>query len=798
MILLRFFGRIFALIECMKEIYTRILLLLLFVLSCICGPGLSEGMAQSGCGIEVTWFNPQSEKLEDGILYKKVQVVVNNPNPGVGKKFYFLFDNNDRDLETLYYAYGSQTDEFWVPVTTNKITFYDFNNSTCNVVYIPDLKPNVCTFNVHADWILSQDCFHRTVTYSVDPGIIMDSVAWLVNGNTVPVHDQMSWENIPPGSYEVFFFDTAGCEASTIFSTCATKANAGEDQVVPYCLGEGDTINLFDHLSPGVDSGQFYTEFFTPLDSSDVTQLTWDITGELRYYYIIPATLEIPDTALITVNVRDCSVCEYVLVSAQRHCSDPTNVEITIGGGRPSIGDTTFLVTLPDGSSRLEEYYNPFRIEFPSYQDTLWLPVHTDTPSGVCDSTIMVGVFPDPMVRITAQEVELAGDSVGVSFSIAQGVAPYEVDVFLGNQQRSAIVQEGQAMQLSFIKNSDTAMLMAIDAMGCMGTDTLLLTPDCIRPDAVLTATSCGQENGRIIIDPASLPAGRTITWMDTNEPDLWERSGLAPGTYYYTVTYEDCMVEEDVYIDASTSVATDVLALNACLLDGDATFYVQDSGQIVQWGDEDNVLPYFSAQYPANEDHIFYIETIDGCVDTVTVRVDEPFWLNQIEYQAPNRLASLLGVDINVLTDFGWKFQDSTLCNPCGDYESESMLDAGTYTFFAEQGPGCRQDTSFIIKQDEHYFLMPNVISPGGIRNQMIQIFDPLDQMHSIMEFQVYDRFGNILFEKHDFYPDDNSSINWPNGMATELPDVIICVAKIKCKDDEEVLMAQDVLILR
>lgn len=780
----------------MKKNYTTFSFLLVFYWFLFGGIGLSALSAQAGCGINRANFNVQSEKEIDGVLHKKVQVLVKNPNPGLAGKFYYLIDYDSRNDSTKFYPYDLNSDEFWIPVNAHTITFVDFNSPGCKKEYPLNFTPNVCTFIVHQEIILSGECYKSSAIHTVDAGTTIDSVIWLRNGSSESVHDSMNWINIPPGDYKIYFFNNKGCVAESAVRTCIEKSDAGNDHELQYCIGEDDTINLYNVLDDDVSSGSFYSESYDPLDSVSVSQLSFDIEGNMIYYYIASADNELPDTSQITINVRDCSICAYDLISAQRDCSDPERIEVAIGGGSPT--DSTFMVTLPDGSTVTQKFYMSFEFDFPDFQDTARLYVHMDTPAGICDSTLIINPVPNPMVLITATEVDLPGDSVGVRVSASQRIAPYQVDVFVGSQQKTIDLEEGVMHQFDFLQSHDTAYIMARDDQGCMGLDTLVLTPDCIRPDVTHLQATCGQDNGQITIDPASLPAGRTITWMDTNESDLWERSGLAPGTYSYTVTYDDCSVEDSVAIEASAPITVDVITLNDCLIDGKATFYIQDSSQVVQWSVREQVLPYFSATCAANEDHTFYIETMDGCIDTVMVRADEPSWLNQIGYQEPKRLSALLGIDLNELSDFGWKFQDSILCHPCGDYESETKLDAGTYTFYAEQGSVCRRDTMITIDRPDHQFLMPNVITPGKSHNNLIQIFDPLNQMESIMEFQVYDRFGNVLFEKSDFYTDDDSSINWPNGMSTELPDIIVCIAKIKCKEGDEVTMAQDVLILR
>lgn len=783
----------------MRKIYTTVSFLLCFAWALLGGPELTSALAQSDCGINVTSFNVlPSEVIKEGVKYKRVQVVVNNPQPGLFKKFYFLFDDSERDTSTASYSYGLNTDEFLVPIDVEVITFFDFNNDACKVVFSPDFAENKCPINVSTYIDLSAgDCYNRTVTFTVQDGFTVDSVVWLKNGSRVSVHDEMRWVNIPPGDYEIFFYNDEGCEATSKLSTCISSTEAGEDRSIVYCIGEEDTVNLYDLLSPGVDPGSFFAEDYSAVDSISATRLTYDAVSTNIYYYTAPASLEIPDTSIFTIDARDCSVCAYELISANRHCSDPESIEVTIGGG--TTEDTTFRVTLPDGTVETRTFFSSFQVDFSSFSDTLFLALQTNTPTGTCDSIIQIAPISSPSIQINATEVLIPGeDSVGIEVSVNLGTAPYELDVFVGDSQKFVQLAEGESQQLDFIQSADTAYLIASDAAGCMGSDTLYLTPDCIMPDATTVQPVCGVGGGQISVDRSALRAGSQITWTDTSAVDLWERSGLPPDTYHYTVTYDHCQVTGAVTIEEGLKDFPEVFLYDECPIDGQVQIYIRDSAQVRQWSVGGTALTYFTGFFPANQDIIFELETLGGCTDTTMIRGKEDPWLDQIGFQEPNRLSARLALDPESLTDYGWRFRDSILCDNCEDYQGDDMLKPGSYVFFIEQFAGCSKDTMLVIDEPEYAFTMPNVITPGSGRNRLLQIFDPLNQMVSIIEFQVYDRFGNVLFEKYDFQPDDDASINWPNGTTTELPNIVVCIAKIKCKEGDEVTMAQDVLILR
>lgn len=781
----------------MKRLYT-IVRGLFFVFSLVvCNTALLPVISAQDCTPVVSYIMVlPTEQTIDGVLYKRVQVVINNPKPGPAGRFYFTFDGAARDENTKTYEYGYNTEVFLVPVNVEKITFYDVNNFSCFLDYYPELVPNKCSFRLDQYIDLSAgDCYNRTVTYRVPDHIVIDSVVWLRNGSNIPVHDQMSWVNIPPGSYEITFFDENGCEASTNLSTCTTRKDAGRDGSDVYCLDQDETINLYSLLSDGVDSGGFYTHDFMPLDSLEVLNLSYDAVGTHTYFYVAPATLDIPDTSRITIEARDCSECLFTLISAERNCTQPEYIEVNLGGGSPT--DTTFELTLPDGSTSTRVFYTPFDIHFPNFQDTLDLVVSWETLAGSCDSIIQIFPLADPTLVINATEVDLPGDSVAIEVSVSQGTAPYQLDILLGTEQTYVNLNEDDVEQLHFLQSSDTAILVAMDALGCSETDTLILTPDCLRPIVEVIQDSCGTGNGRIVLDQNYLPEGATIRWEDTSQTGLWERGQLTPGTYQYTVNHGDCEISDVIVLEKLSPDIPLLVSRNDCLLDGKIEVLIPDSNRVLQWSLGGTSIPTFSASFPANQELNFEIETIEGCIGTLLISEEETPWLQEVKYNEVDEMTAALNIEPSRLLDYGWSVNDSLLCNPCVTFRSADPK-PGVYVFHAEQFAGCRQEVVLIVEEPSLSFLMPNVITPTGSKNRMLQIFDPQDQMASVVEFQVFDRFGNVLFQKSDFLPDDDATINWPNGSSTELPNVIICVARIVSKSGEEVTLTQDVLILR
>src|SRR5690625_4472818 len=221
----------------------------------------------------------------------------------------------------------------------------------------------------------------------------------------------------------------------------------------------------------------------------------------------------------------------------------------------------------------------------------------------------------------------------------------------------------------------------------------------------------------------------------------------LSPGIYHYTISYSDCVIKDSVEVLKNTVFYPVVESENYCLLDGVARFYIPDLLEVNQWFYDGEPLDGFSVELPVNVTHSFVVETMEGCQTTVEKSEEETPWLEDLIFEKPGQLTAIPGEDQQHFSEYGWYYRNEELCSSCWEYSHGVMLEEGVYGFFIQQDENCRRDTLFRLQQDDQYFQMPNVLNMRSETNSRFQIFDPLRQMESIIEFSVFDRFGNILY---------------------------------------------------
>ncbi|WP_236973578.1 hypothetical protein [Membranihabitans maritimus] len=401
-------------------------------------------------------------------------------------------------------------------------------------------------------------------------------------------------------------------------------------------------------------------------------------------------------------------------------------------------------------------------------------------------------------IEIDVSTEENGNDSVTLIVSAVNGTGPYQFEVELDHQYVTFSQGSVTERRISFEQTIDTARVTVTDARGCIAVQTILLTPRCFTLEIDTLATNCGMANGSIALTvPEEVRNGGSITWEDTDENSLWERSNLPSGEYPFEISYGECLVPDTAIIRRNNYSQPAFVQSNECPVDGLFEVEVRNSENLVNWTIGGSTSSDFTTQLLANREHEIIIETIEGCVDTVLVNDTEASWIEELTYRSPDLLHASITLDESSLNSFGWQQDSSELCTYCFEYQSEDVIQTGNYTFFVAPFDGCYADTTISLQQDEMFFEMPNVITLNNSVNNQIQIFDPFDQMASVMRFSVYDRYGNELYVNENMSHGTNDSLNWPQA-DTALPNVIICVAQIKCKDDKEVTLTQSVLVLR
>ena len=122
-----------------------------------------------------------------------------------------------------------------------------------------------------------------------------------------------------------------------------------------------------------------------------------------------------------------------------------------------------------------------------------------------------------------------------------------------------------------------------------------------------------------------------------------------------------------------------------------------------------------------------------------------------------------------------------------------------GKYKVVVEDSKGCRATAEAVVKSNCTVFI-PTAFSPNGDgQNDFLSLFGNAEDVEKIITFQVYDRWGGLVFNDPTVRLNDPTS-GW-NGRLNnqELPnDVFVCIVKVQMKGGEIVERMGDVVLAK
>jgi gliding motility-associated-like protein len=172
--------------------------------------------------------------------------------------------------------------------------------------------------------------------------------------------------------------------------------------------------------------------------------------------------------------------------------------------------------------------------------------------------------------------------------------------------------------------------------------------------------------------------------------------------------------------------------------------------------------LPFNTSFAPGS--YFVEVETFDGCRDTITVVVDENSGPLVTLSQVPlldGRTQINVNAPSNVLYDLNWKPSSTLTCSDCYD-PIAFPIETTTYTLQYMYGDDCVDTRVITIERLNSEVIVPNIFSPNGDGSNdqfYVQLPEGVTGLVKIM--RVYDRWGNLMFDKKDI-PANEPSAGW------------------------------------
>ena len=110
-------------------------------------------------------------------------------------------------------------------------------------------------------------------------------------------------------------------------------------------------------------------------------------------------------------------------------------------------------------------------------------------------------------------------------------------------------------------------------------------------------------------------------------------------------------------------------------------------------------------------------------------------------------------------MINYQWYQSDSLLCSECPDIQVRPETNT-TYTVIASNTDQCvtsqKVEVKVRIRAMDRIIFVPNAFTPNGDKvNDRMTVFGS-KLLQSVLQFDVYDRWGNLAFRKLDFNPNE------------------------------------------
>jgi len=552
----------------------------------------------------------------------------------------------------------------------------------------------------------------------------------------------------------------------------------------------------------------------------------------------IVVDLKGPYTLLIKDNVNGCtsSVTVNVLQDIQNPIAAAgtdglltcaiTSLNLN-GSGSSTNGNFFYQWTTPNGNILVGgNTLAPVITKGGSYDLVV---VNSDNGCKSTDQVIVNTDTQDPIVAIatpgvigcTTPTVLLngAGSSAGPNFLSAWTTV--SGNIVNGANTNSATVSSAGLYTLNVLNNNN----------GCSASQTVQVSDNTVLPLAeagppftltcnVDQATLQGSaSNGSIYTYVWSTQGGNILSGANSLHPVV---NQLGTYSLLVTNTATGCKQTDNVQVLVETNVPTDfdyALVKPTCKdNDGLITFGPVQGGfapyrYSINGGQNYTSILDFSAIAPGTYD--LFIQDANGCVfhqPLVVPKAPDPFITTDPEFQIQlgddQELNAILGpgyplalvqsivwTPLEGLTFDGTSIQN--LLNP-----TAMPLKTTEYTVTIISTDGCQATDRVLIRVDTRpHIYIPNAFSPWNEdgENDIFMIFADGPQIDKVDIFQIFDRWGEMIFTDEGFQPNDPAH-GWDGRHRGQLmtPAVFVYYAEIRLIDGRVLLFKGDVTLVR
>lgn len=431
----------------------------------------------------------------------------------------------------------------------------------------------------------------------------------------------------------------------------------------------------------------------------------------------------------------------------------------------------------------------------------------------VDENIVLPGIIINEPDLLTCTNIEVLIDA---SLSSSNGDFTYNWSgsgIISGANTLQPVVNQSGIFTLTIIDNSN----------GCENTSSIPVNEDTEAPQAVAIAEGefdCLTESVSLDGSASSIGVEFSYSWTgagNISDPNLLNPVVDAPGAYTLIVTdvSNGCTQSVDVLVEEDTNVPTALdLAVEEPLCFGDnASIAVLNVAggtppylYSLDGGDSFVGQNFFTNLDPGNYDLL--IQDAKGCELAENIIIETPVEVDValgadvlIQLGENYQLNALTNIPMTEIDTIIWTPTIGLSCTNCLNPELDSINQESLYTVTVINTNGCRDSDQIIVRvQKDRSVYIPNIFTPNddGI-NDLFMIQAGGDQISEITEFQIFDRWGEVVFTANNFQPND-PSFGWDGQLrGQELnPGVFVYWVRVEFIDGFSMIFKGDITLAR
>ncbi|MFK7809923.1 MAG: gliding motility-associated C-terminal domain-containing protein, partial [Saprospiraceae bacterium] len=435
--------------------------------------------------------------------------------------------------------------------------------------------------------------------------------------------------------------------------------------------------------------------------------------------------------------------------------------------------------------------------------------VSTQTDSICRDSVEELIIIHEPvMISDSIMDVLCYSANTGViDIEVISGTAPFQY-----TWSQDSVTQDIDELF------AGTYGLTILDVNSCTYIDDFTVdeSPQILVTTIDSSIVTCyGGDDGGLCVEVNGGLADYQIQWEDGTVDNCLEN--VAADTYLLQITdANNCMVDTLLQVYENPLITIRDTAINiSCFGENDGIIRLDSI-----WGGASSIynntltgpVSYeeggtaFQNLVPG--EYQLMVMDLEGCSFEKLYIIGEPdsLWMEMEEDSIPLLMGDSAQIKINhnaVDPTFSWSPINEYL--RCWDCEEPFVSPLRTTTYYVDliNGDGCEvrdQATVFVDLNKEFY--VPNTFTPNGDgRNDLFRIRSVINSIKQVTVFRVFDRWGELLFERKNFRPqEENIEDAWNGTFKGQRlpPDVFTYYLEIEYVDEEKEQVKGTITLIR